>query len=138
MADTAVSQNQLLAAIDALGYQGSIRVGDFKDEPKSRDALEGSGLHIAIIGSGGAAMAAALKDVEQGATVTRIERGTISGNWVKIGCVPVKNKIRAAHIAHLRRDRQYDGGIAANVHAVDPTQWLTQEQDRVEQKERQQ
>ncbi|KAB2462933.1 mercuric reductase, partial [Enterobacter hormaechei] len=53
MADTAVSHNQLLAAIAALGYQGSIRVGDFKDEPKIRDALEGAGLHIAIIGSGG-------------------------------------------------------------------------------------
>ena len=47
MADTAVSHNQLLGAIAALGYQGSIRVGDFKDEPKIRDALEGAGLHIA-------------------------------------------------------------------------------------------
>jgi copper chaperone CopZ len=103
MADTAVSHNQLLAAIAALGYQGSIRVGDFKDEPKIRDALEGAGLHIAIIGSGGAAMAAALKAVEQGATVTLIERGTIGGTCVNIGCVPSKIMIRAAHIAHLRR-----------------------------------
>lgn len=34
-------------------------------------------LHIAIIGSGGAAMAAALKVVELGARVTLIERGII-------------------------------------------------------------
>ncbi len=61
---TAVSHNQLLAAIAALGYQGSIRVGDFKDEPKIRDALEGAGL-ISPSFSGGAAMAAALKAVEQ-------------------------------------------------------------------------
>ncbi|WP_349306182.1 FAD-dependent oxidoreductase [Pseudomonas sp. PCH44] len=51
----------------------------------------------------GAAMAAALKAVEQGATVTLIERGTIGGTCVNIGCVPSKIMIRAAHIAHLRR-----------------------------------
>src|SRR3990167_4695376 len=83
MADTAVSHNQLLAAIAALGYQGSIRVGDFKDEPKIRDALEGAGLHIAIIGSGGAAMAAAPKAVAEGATGPLIERGTICAGKVR-------------------------------------------------------
>src|SRR3546814_4926099 len=36
---------------------------------------DGGGLHIAVIGSGGAAMAAALKAVEQGVHVTLIERG---------------------------------------------------------------
>ena len=40
MADTAVSHNQLLAAIAALGYQGSIRVGDFKDEPNLKEILD--------------------------------------------------------------------------------------------------
>ena len=132
MADTAVSHNQLLAAIAALGYQGSIRVGDFKDEPKIRDALEGAGLHIAIIGSGGAAMAAALKAVEQGATVTLIERGTIGGTCVNIGCVPSKIMIRAAHIAHLRRESPFDGGIAATVPAIDRSKLLAQQQARVD------
>ena len=132
MADTAVSHNPLLAAIAALGYQGSIRVGDFKDEPKIRDALEGAGLHIAIIGSGGAAMAAALKAVEQGATVTLIERGTIGGTCVNIGCVPSKIMIRAAHIAHLRRESPFDGGIAATVPAIDRSKLLAQQQARVD------
>ena len=51
------------------------------------------GLHIAVIGSGsgGAAMAAALKAVERGARVTLIERGTLGGTCVNIGCVPSKN-----------------------------------------------
>jgi mercuric reductase len=79
---------------------------------------QGAGLHIAIIGSGGAAMAA-LKAVEQGATVTLIERGTIGGTCVNIGCVPSKIMIRAAHIAHLRRESPFDGGIAATVPAID-------------------
>jgi mercuric reductase len=60
-------------------------------------------LQVAVIGSGGAAMAAALKAVEQGAQVTLIERGTIGGTCVNVGCVPSKIMIRAAHIAHLRR-----------------------------------
>ena len=38
---------------------------------------ENDTLHVAVIGSGGAAMAAALKAVERGARVTLIERGTI-------------------------------------------------------------
>lgn len=131
-ADTAVSHDQMLAAIAALGYQGSIRVGDFKDETKPRDALAGAGLHIAVIGSGGAAMAAALKAVEQGAKVTLIERGTIGGTCVNIGCVPSKIMIRAAHIAHLRRESPFDGGITASVPAIDRGKLLAQQQARVD------
>ena len=132
MADTAVSHDQILAAIAALGYQGSIRAGDFKSNAESRDVLEGTGLHIAVIGSGGAAMAAALQAVEQGAKVTLIERGTIGGTCVNIGCVPSKIMIRAAHIAHLRRESPFDGGIAATVPAIDRSKLLTQQQDRVD------
>jgi mercuric reductase len=68
-------------------------------------------LQVAVIGSGGAAMAAALKAVEQGAQVTLIERGTIGGTCVNVGCVPSKIMIRAAHIAHLRRESPFDGGM---------------------------
>lgn len=132
MADTAVSHDQILATIAALGYQGLIRVGDFKDETKPRDALAGAGLHIAVIGSGGAAMAAALKAVEQGAKVTLIERGTIGGTCVNIGCVPSKIMIRAAHIAHLRRESPFDGGITASVPAIDRGKLLAQQQARVD------
>ena len=105
-----------------------------------KDALEklpatevsGSGLHVAVIGSGGAAMAAALKAVEQGAKVTLIERGTIGGTCVNIGCVPSKIMIRAAHIAHLRRISPFDGGIAATVPTIDRSKLLAQQQARVD------
>jgi mercuric reductase len=60
-------------------------------------------LHVAVIGSGGAAMAAALRAVERGARVTLVERGVIGGTCVNIGCVPSKIMIRAAHIAQMRR-----------------------------------
>ena len=132
MADTAVNHEQILAAIAALGYQGSIPAGDRKNEAEKHDALESAGLNIAVIGSGGAAMAAALKAVEQGATVTLIERGTMGGTCVNIGCVPSKIMIRAAHIAHLRRESPFDGGIAATVPAIDRSKLLAQQQARVE------
>nr|WP_298394145.1 mercury(II) reductase [uncultured Azonexus sp.] len=89
-------------------------------------------LHIAIIGSGGAAMAAALKAVEQGARVTLIERGTLGGTCVNIGCVPSKIMIRAAHIAHLRRDSPFDAGISASPPVINLAALLAQQQGRVD------
>jgi Pyruvate/2-oxoglutarate dehydrogenase complex, dihydrolipoamide dehydrogenase (E3) component, and related enzymes len=56
----------------------------------ARDA-SGAGLHIAVIGTGGAAMAAALRAAERGARVTVIERGTVGGTCVNIGCVPSRS-----------------------------------------------
>jgi len=90
-------------------------------------------LHIAIIGSGGAAMACALKVVERGARVTLIERGTIGGTCVNIGCVPSKIFIRAAHIAHLRSESPFDDSISATTTpAIDRSRLLVQQQARVD------
>jgi mercuric reductase len=89
-------------------------------------------LHIAVIGSGGAAMAAALKAVEQGAHVTLIERGTIGGTCVNIGCVPSKIMIRAAHIAHLRRESPFDGGMPPTPPTILRERLLAQQQARVD------
>ena len=88
-------------------------------------------LRIAIIGSGGAAMAAALKAGEQGALVTLIERGAIGGTCVNIGCVPSKIMIRAAHIAQLRRESPFDAGILATSPTILYAQLLAQQQARV-------
>ncbi|WP_373188093.1 mercury(II) reductase [Halopseudomonas sp.] len=90
-------------------------------------------LHIAVIGSGGAAMAAALKAVERGARVTLIERGTIGGTCVNTGCVPSKIMIRAAHIAHLRKESPFDEGVSSQqAPKVDRAKLLAQQQARVE------
>ncbi|MCE9683345.1 mercury(II) reductase [Halomonas alkalisoli] len=89
-------------------------------------------LHIAVIGSGGAAMAAALKAAERGARITLIERGTIGGTCVNTGCVPSKIMIRAAHIAHLRRESPFDEGLSTQAPVVDRAKLLAQQQTRVE------
>jgi mercuric reductase len=89
-------------------------------------------LHVAVVGSGGAAMAAALKAVENGARVTLIERGTIGGTCVNVGCVPSKIMIRAAHIAHMRRESPFDAGLSAAAPTVLRDRLLAQQQARVD------
>ena len=90
-------------------------------------------LNVAVIGSGGAAMAAALKAVERGARVTVVERGTLGGTCVNIGCVPSKILINAAHIAHLRRHSPFDDGIqATTTPAILRERLLAQQHARVE------
>ena len=94
--------------------------------------MSNDNLHIAVIGSGGAAMAAALKSTERGARVTLIERGTIGGTCVNIGCVPSKIMIRAANVAHMRRTSPFDDGIEAREPSIDRPRLLAQQQARVD------
>ncbi|MBF6989435.1 mercury(II) reductase [Cupriavidus sp. IK-TO18] len=135
----------LAAAVAGLGYQVMLaeappaeKRGSLLDTaigwPGGGDkgADHASALRIAVIGSGGAAMAATLKAVEQGAQVTLIERGTIGGTCVNVGCVPSKIMIRAAHIAHLRRESPFDGGIQATPPAILRERLLAQQQGRVD------
>lgn len=91
-----------------------------------------SPLRIAIIGTGGAAMAAAITAAENGAKVTLIERGTVGGTCVNVGCIPSKIMIRAAHIAHLRTQSPFDAGLSACGPTVDRQVLLAQQQTRVE------
>ena len=128
----------LIAAVSALGY-GARSAADLRrpdtDSPTGALTARGSGggvLRIAIVGCGAAAMAAALKAVEQGANVTLIERGIIGGTCVNVGCVPSKIMIRAAHIAHLRRKSPFDGSIEATAPAIDRAKLLAQQQTRID------
>jgi len=89
-------------------------------------------LNIAVIGAGGAAMAAAITAAERGARITLIERGTIGGTCVNIGCVPSKIMIRAAYFAHARRSSPFDAGISASVPQINRKALLAQQRGLVE------
>lgn len=123
-----------LAAIAALGYQAaSEEAANKRNLAKIATPKESSsGLHIAVIGSGGGAMAAALKAAELGAKITLIEHGTIGGTCVNIGCVPSKIMIRAAHIARLRRESPFDSGIKATEPTIERSKLLALQQARVD------
>ncbi|MEK3986322.1 mercury(II) reductase [Paenibacillus sp. FSL K6-3166] len=64
---------------------------------------------LLIIGSGGAAFSAAIKAIEYGAKVAMIERGTVGGTCVNIGCVPSKTLLRAGEINHLAKINSFTG-----------------------------
>lgn len=64
---------------------------------------------LIIIGSGSAAFSAAIKANENGKTVAIIERGTVGGTCVNVGCVPSKTMIRAGHINHLSKHHNFQG-----------------------------
>jgi mercuric reductase len=65
---------------------------------------------VAIIGSGSAAFACAIKAAEGGAIVTIIEGSdNIGGCCVNVGCVPSKIMIRAAQLAQNQRENPFHG-----------------------------
>lgn len=106
-------------------------LGAFGGSRRTRAGTE-TPLHIAVIGTGGSAMAAAITAAERDAQVTLIERGTIGGTCVNIGCVPSKIMIRAAHVAHARKESPFDAGISARAPQINRKQLLAQQQARVE------
>ncbi len=124
----AVSQAQLLKAIESKGYGASM----MNDDDAAATRASGSGLHIVIVGSGSGAFAAAIKAAEVGAQVTLIEGGeVIGGTCVNVGCVPSKIMIRGAHIAHLQRHHEFEG-IPLNKPKIDRAAMVRQQQARVE------
>ena len=87
---------------------------------------------VAVIGAGSAGFSAAITAAEEGAQVALIGHGTIGGTCVNVGCVPSKIMIRAAHIAHLRRESPFDDGIAAASPKILRKRLLAQQQGRVD------
>jgi len=97
-----ISESELVAAVRAVGYRPG-RVEEIPAvAPAQRPALRtgggGGSYDLAIVGSGGAAFAAAIRARDQGARVVMIERGTVGGTCVNIGCVPSKTLLRAGEI----------------------------------------
>jgi len=73
---------------------------------------------LAIVGSGGAAFAAAITARDSGASVVMIERGTVGGTCVNTGCVPSKALLAAAAARHTAADVRFPG-IVTRADAVD-------------------
>ena len=118
----------LIAAVTAKGYGASL----FGDASSAAKTGRGAGLHVAIIGSGSAAFAAAIRAAEEGARVTLIEASEfIGGTCVNVGCVPSKIFIRSAHVAHLAAQHPFDG-LERHRLALDNAARVSQQQARVE------
>ncbi|MDA8328049.1 MAG: mercury(II) reductase [Betaproteobacteria bacterium] len=122
-----ISVTALLNAVRAKGY--GAEVGE--DTLGTATPKTVAKLSIAIIGTGSAAFAAAIRAVEEGAEVTVIETSTIGGTCVNVGCVPSKILIRAAHVAHLQARHPF-AGLARHKPVLDRKALVAQQQARVE------
>lgn len=64
---------------------------------------------LAVIGSGGAAFAAAIAARRKGKQVVMIEQATTGGTCVNTGCVPSKALLAAAEARHTATDQPFPG-----------------------------
>lgn len=87
---------------------------------------------LAVIGSGGAAMAAAIRATALGKSVVMIERGAFGGTCVNTGCVPSKALIAAAEARHTANDIARFPGVATTAGPVDMAALIAGTQDLVE------
>ncbi len=73
---------------------------------------------LAVIGSGGAAMAAAINARVRGASVVLVERGVLGGTCVNVGCVPSKTLLAAAGTRHAAMTNPF-AGVPTSAGGVD-------------------
>lgn len=109
----------LLQAIRRVGYEpGEMEYLD--DDTSTRTpVLDRQGQYdLVIIGSGGAAFSAAIQARRHGARVVMIERGTMGGTCVNVGCVPSKTLLRASEIYFHARNNPF-AGLPISVGPVD-------------------
>lgn len=64
---------------------------------------------LAIVGSGSTAFSAAIRATELGARVAMVERGTVGGTCVNVGCIPSKAELAAASQHHRAAHSPFPG-----------------------------
>lgn len=100
-----VDEKTLAAAVADAGY--SLRALHRTDT--TRRGGGGHEFDLAIIGSGSAAFAAAIRATEAGARVVIVENATVGGTCVNVGCVPSKALLAAADTYHHARGHDFAG-----------------------------
>lgn len=127
-----VKAQRLIEAIEVLGYSACVVTPDCCDDPGNVKDANLRELHVAIIGSGSAAFACAIKAAERGARVTIIEAAeVIGGCCVNVGCIPSKILIRAAQLAQQQRSNPFEG-LENHIPVLDRARLARQQTARVE------
>lgn len=103
---------------EVIGRKGYKVTGYVAHKPRKERSLGDEELDLAVIGGGAAGFAAAIRAAELGAGVAIIERGTLGGTCVNVGCVPSKTMIRAAEVFH-RASHHGFAGIRATLDPPD-------------------
>ena len=90
------SEERAASALEDAGYRlaGTIEQREQSESPDGHDYE----YDLLVLGAGEAAWAAAIKARELGARVALVERGTVGGTCVNVGCVPSKALLRPAEL----------------------------------------
>ncbi|ANB61535.1 mercury(II) reductase [Anoxybacteroides amylolyticum] len=108
-------------AVVAAGYQPT-KIAEIETKEEKYDYI--------IIGSGAAAFASAIEARKYGANVAMIERGTVGGTCVNVGCVPSKTLLRAGEINYLVKNHPF-AGLHMSIGAVDLAALIDQKNELV-------
>src|SRR6266540_3470260 len=85
---------------------------------QTRSGTAQDGHDLVVIGAGSAAFAAAIRASELGARVALVERGTVGGTCVNVGCIPSKHLLAASHL-YERAGHHPFGGITSTQAGTD-------------------
>jgi len=122
-------------AVAQAGYQPEgVQVLKGSSE-RARARSDGGGWNLAILGSGSAAFAAAIRARDAGARVVMIEQSTLGGTCVNVGCVPSKATVAAADL-YYRAGHNPFGGTSTQAAGVDLKALVAQKGDLVSQMRR--
>ena len=110
-----VRNADLADALRATKYRVERVVGPDDEKPEDKDAHD---YDLAIVGSGGGAFSAAIAARERGLRVVMIERDTVGGTCVNVGCIPSKALLAAAD-ARDRAGQHRFPGITTDAGPVD-------------------
>ena len=86
---------------------------------------------VAVIGSGGAAFAAAIQARRYDRSVVMVERGQVGGTCVNLGCIPSKALLAAAEARHVALEQHFPG-IRTSAEPVDMQALVVGKDDIVE------
>ena len=109
VAKAGVTKADLVGAVQKAGYHAVLAERREVEPPRKAPASGGKGYDLMTIGGGSAAFAAAIRAAELGARVAIVEKGTIGGTCVNIGCVPSKTLIKAAELCYHSAYPQFEG-----------------------------
>jgi mercuric reductase len=101
----------VVGAVGAAGYTpGAVEVlEDERPAARPGSAVRGSDFDLAVVGSGGAAFAAAIRATNLGARVALVERGQVGGTCVNVGCIPSKTLLAGADGLHTAAAHPFAG-----------------------------
>ena len=124
-----VTDRALLEAVQRSGYHGVLVERRELEPTRTVPLSKHRDYDLMTIGGGSAAFAAAIKAAELGARVAIVEKGTIGGTCVNIGCVPSKTLIKAAELCYHSAYPQFEGLTAC----PPPSNWqrVVQQKDEL-------